>query len=608
MEVNFKKFKEPSVHNLAAELDKIIAQATVRILFQPIFSAGTGSIIGWEALCRGPVDSPLHMPLELFDVAATHGRLIALECLALKVALSRFKRLDLPGQLFLNVTVDSMIHSSQYHDHISRELIEFGIPSSRIVIELTESRPVNDPVALELAIDGLRAMGFVMAIDDLGEGFASLKRWVKMRPDFVKIDRHFIDGVHNDQIKQQFIRCIVEVAKGVGCAVIAEGVEDQADLQSLRQQGVDLVQGYLLAHPLPSPSLDIKPAITKVFNDTRVSISVSKKEQALSGSAICARNLAVVSATVTPAFSCMDAIRMFASDTLLNALPVLDEEDRVIGILRSNDVLRHGSETFFNEVYGRRSCSVIMDVHPLVFDVSATLRTMSEVVANLNDRHLVDGYVVIEQGRYFGSGKMTDLLKAVSDIQIITARYANPLTLLPGNVPIDEHIKECLAEQAIFAAAYFDLDYFKAFNDVYGYRTGDNVIQLAARVLSDATDTGLDFLGHIGGDDFVVVFKSPDWEQRVQKILREFDLAVKIYFRNEHLADGGFITQNRQGVDIFHPLVSLSAGIVLAESGAVKSSFELSEQLAETKKMAKKMNGSSYFVDRRNGRKLRSDS
>jgi EAL domain-containing protein (putative c-di-GMP-specific phosphodiesterase class I)/GGDEF domain-containing protein len=603
MDVNYKNLMAPSAQNLSDELDRIIAHAAIKILFQPIFSAGGGSIIGWEALCRGPADSPLHSPLELFEVAATNGRLIGLECLALRLALSRFKKLNLPGQLFLNVTVDSMIHSNQYHDHISEELIEFGIPSSRIVIELTESRPTNDPAALERAIAGLRSLGFVMAIDDLGEGFASLKRWVKMRPDFVKIDRHFIDGVHCDPIKQQFIRSIVEVAKGVGCAVIGEGVEDEADLQSLRQQGVDLVQGYLMAHPLSNPPVEIKPAISKVFIDTQVSISAAKKEQALSGSATCARNLASVSSTITPAISCMGAIKMFGADTQLNALPVLDEDRRVIGILRSNDVLRRGSEIFFNEVYGRRSCSVIMDVHPLVFDVSATLRTMSEVVANLNDRHLVDGYVVTEDGRYFGSGKMTDLLKAVSDIQIITARYANPLTLLPGNVPIDEHIKDCLAGQMVFAAAYFDLDYFKAFNDVYGYRTGDNVIQLAARILSDASDAGQDFLGHIGGDDFVVVFKSPDWEIKVQKILQAFDQAVKIYFREEHLTDGGFVTQNRQGIDIFHPLVSLSAGIVVVEPGSVESSFELSEQLAETKKMAKKMNGSSYFVDRRNGRK-----
>jgi len=583
----------------SVELDQIIAKSALNILFQPIFSADSGTIFGWEALSRGPVDSALHFPVALFAIAASTDKLVELECIALKMAIGRFKELNLPGQLFLNVSADTLTHSGSQHQRITEELFRFGIPPSRIVIELTGTRATKDPMALERSVADLRARGFVMAIDDLGEGFASLRRWTEMRPDFVKIDRHFIDGLHTDTIKQQFIRSIVEMAKGIGCMVIGEGVEDEADLQSLRQQGVDLVQGYLMAHPLHHPQTVIRPAISKVLIDTQNTTSATMREQALRGSAICARNLASPSVTADAAVTCLAAIKIFSSETRLNSIAVLDNEKRVIGILRSNEVLRRGAETFFTELYGRRSCTAMMDANPLVFDASATLRNMSEVVANLDDRHLVDGYIVIENGRYFGSGKMTDLLKAVSDMQIITARYANPLTLLPGNVPIDEHIKQCLAGRAHFAAAYFDLDYFKAFNDVYGYRTGDDVIQLAARILSEATDTELDFLGHIGGDDFVVVFKSTDWESKVQKILQNFDSAVQGFFKEEHLADGGFMAQNRQGKDIFHPLVSLSAGIVAVPPGTVGSPFELSAQLAETKKMAKKMTGSCYFVERR---------
>ena len=156
----------------------------------------------------------------------------------------------------------------------------------------------------------------------------------------------------------------------------------------------------------------------------------------------------------------------------------------------------------------------------------------------------------------------------------------------------------------MFAAAYFDLDYFKAFNDVYGYRAGDGVIQMASRILSEATDTEQDFLGHVGGDDFVVIFRSTDWELKTRTILRNFDAAVQGIFLPEHIAEGGFVTQNRQGVDIFHPLLSLSAGIVVVEAGSFESPAELSQQLAETKRMAKKMSGSSYFVDRRSNHAL----
>jgi len=143
---------------------------------------------------------------------------------------------------------------------------------------------------------------------------------------------------------------------------------------------------------------------------------------------------------------------------------------------------------------------------------------------------------------------------------------------------------------------YFDLDYFKDFNDVSGYRTGVNVIQLTARLLSEQIEIGSDFLGHIGGDDFVVVFKSSDWESKIQKVLENFDREVRTFFKAEHLAAGGFVTQNRQGFDVFHPLVSLSVGIVLVEPGQVRSPFELSEQMAQTKKWPRRCPGAVILL------------
>ena len=94
------------------------------------------------------------------------------------------------------------------------------------------------------------------------------------------------------------------------------------------------------------------------------------------------------------------------------------------------------------------------------------------------------------------------------------ARYANPLTLLPGNVPIQEHIERLLQSQRPFAVAYCDLDHFKPYNDVYGYKRGDQVIQRLGRILVECAAPEVDFVGHIGGDDFIVVFENADWPER----------------------------------------------------------------------------------------------
>ena len=152
-----------------------------------------------------------------------------------------------------------------------------------------------------------------------------------------------------------------------------------------------------------------------------------------------------------------------------------------------------------------------------------------------------------------------------------------------------------------FVVGYFDLDNFKAFNDVYGYRAGDAVIQLTAEILAEGIDPIQDFLGHVGGDDFVISFRSQDWEQRVQQILTIFDGRVIDHFSEEHRASGGITTNNRQGLEVFHSIVSLSVGLVKVQPGEFGSHAELSQRLVEGKMLAKKMVGSSYFVDRRQG-------
>lgn len=315
--------------------------------------------------------------------------------------------------------------------------------------------------------------------------------------------------------------------------------------------------------------------------------------------AICAGDLIQSARFVTKEVSCGKVIKQFRDEHGLNSLPVLDSNRCIVGVLRVLDILRLGTEIYFNEIFGRRSCTTIMDKGPLVFDRAASLQYMSAAVAGLNDKQLVDGFFVTEAGQYIGTGHMTDLIRAVSEQQITLARYANPLTLLPGNVPIDETILNCLDAKLQFVVGYFDLDNFKAHNDVYGYRAGDAVIRLAAEILRQTIAPTVDFVGHVGGDDFVVVFVSQDWEVRVQNILIRFDEAIQSHLSPEHLAAGGILTKNRQGLEMFHPLVSFSAGLLKVNPGEYASHAEISQHLVESKKMAKQTSGSSYFIDRR---------
>lgn len=585
--------------DLERELDRVIAAGDFTTHFQPLVDMRSARIFGYEALTRGPSDSPLHSPLVLFDVAARLGRLVELERIVIRLILDRFQTQDLPGKLFLNVSADTLMALHGCIDVLQQELAELALPASRIVVELTETRPVIDAAMLRNAVESLRSIGLVMALDDLGEGFSSLRRWAEMRPEFVKLDRHFVDGLHADPLKQQFVRSVLEMASSSGAILIAEGLEEESDLRILQQIGVPICQGYLLGKPVALPRTSLRPDIGAMLG---AHTGLKPREHAmreLYGKPTTAGQLAQAGKTLTAATTCNQVVEMFSSQPNLMSMPVLDDEARPIGLLRAMEVLQHGSERYFLDVFGRRSCTMVMDRHPLVFDFATTLRTMSEAISNVEDKQLVDGFIVTREGLYFGIGRVADLLRAISDLQVFSARYANPLTLLPGNVPIDTQIENLIGQSVPFVAVHWDLDNFKPFNDLYGYRAGDEIIQLTARILHQTCDGEIDFLGHVGGDDFVTLFCSEDWEARVQQAISQFDSAVLGHFTAEHVAARGFETLNRQGENVFHPLTSISAGVVKVEPGIYEAAAQVSRAIGSAKKQAKRIDGSAYFVERR---------
>jgi len=242
---------------LARALDQLITRREFDIHFQPIVDSARVQVLGYEALVRPPSHSPLASPPVLFQVAAELGRLVELERHVVRRIVRKFVELRLPGRVFINVSADTLISARARHPLSLPELARCGLPAADIVVELTETRAVLDEAALANVVASLRASGLSFALDDLGQGFASLKRWLDLRPDFVKIDRHFVDGVAADPLRRQFVRSILEMARSSGAAVIAEGLEQADDWCALRDLGIDLFQGYLFARPSPAPRLDL---------------------------------------------------------------------------------------------------------------------------------------------------------------------------------------------------------------------------------------------------------------------------------------------------------------------------------------------------------------
>ncbi|NHQ88015.1 GGDEF domain-containing protein [Iodobacter sp. HSC-16F04] len=578
--------ESPCLESLKHELENIISQNQLTALFQPIASTRDGEIFGYEGLIRGPSASFLHSPINLFRVAEELGCLHALDFACRKAVIKAFVKEELSGRLFLNV-IPSCLAEQDFKPGATLALLtDAGLTPQRVVIELTETQPTHDYNLLKEALLHYRNMGFKIALDDLGEGFSSLRLWSELKPEFVKIDKYFIQGLADDAQKRQFVRSIQHIALNTGTRVIAEGIESQADLQVVQKIGIGYVQGYFIARPNTHPPRQLNLNLQE--KDHRPG---GLKEQS-------AGQLLVEVPSVVPKQSGTEICRIFSKYPHIHALPVIDE-GRPVGLLRRHEVIEFFGRPFANELYGNKPCKALMDCTPLIVEHSTSLQELSQLVTAADHRHLADGFIITGQGHYLGMGTGHDLMRAITELQIRAARHANPLTLLPGNVPIEEQIEVLLTEQRNFTAAYIDLDHFKPYNDVYGYACGDRMIRMLGELLLSVADPQMDFVGHIGGDDFMILFRSEDWKQRCQNLLKEFELKVQSLFKPEHQLQNGYSSTDRRGELQHFPLSSLSIGVIEAHTGVYLTHHEVAAAATHAKHLAKSKMGNSLFVEQR---------
>jgi len=177
----------------------------------------------------------------------------------------------------------------------------------------------------------------------------------------------------------------------------------------------------------------------------------------------------------------------------------------------------------------------------------------------------------------------------------------NPLTGLPGNVSIEKKLKELLECERPMGVAYVDLDNFKAYNDIYGFAKGDEMIKNVARLLVNTVNrwTRDGFVGHIGGDDFIFIVPMEVVENIAGEVIRNFNSLIPSFVNKKDFERGYFISKDRQGNLVKFPLPSLSIAIVPVHKGKVKHIGEIAERASQVKKIVKSIKGSAYFIDRR---------
>ncbi|QWV04283.1 GGDEF domain-containing protein [Pseudoalteromonas shioyasakiensis] len=572
-----------------AQLQQILDNSAIETLFQPIFDISNQHILGYEALSRGPKGSELEMPSRLFSAAIDCHKISELELLCRSRAIENFVKLNLEGKLFLNVSPKTLLDPCHPKGETLHLVEHFGLATNRVVIEVTEQEKVDDGFLLLKTIAHYRELGFSIAIDDLGAGYSGLKQWSELCPEFVKIDRYFIDHCDQSVVKKEFLKSIIELAKATNTQVIAEGIERAEELRLLEILGVQHAQGFLLERPSLQPSYEINIHCLKHLESSDNS-NTFEQSMAIGW-------LAVEHANIEATTRCKDAHSIFEQDKTLTSLAVL-EHNIPVGLLHRDQLTEVFAAPYGHALFDKQPVTSLMDKQPLVVDENELLDTVSQQITEFEfdiRRHIV----ITRNGEYLGLAPLRNILKHITEEKIRHAQHANPLTMLPGNVAINEAIELRLRNNYPFSLAYVDLNHFKQFNDLYGYASGDSVIKLLAEVIVEACSTSKGFVGHIGGDDFMVVFDKNDAEQVCHDIIDKFELQSRAFFTPEHMEQGGYWASNREGKKQFVPLLTLSIGLVKPDLELCINSHQVAALATDAKKEAKRYQSSHLFVCKR---------
>jgi EAL domain-containing protein (putative c-di-GMP-specific phosphodiesterase class I) len=216
----------------------------VRIVFEPIVKLESRQILGYEALVRGTAGSEFATPAQLFGAATECDALFELDCLCRRTALRAAGRLPPGAKLFLNC-LPSAIHDPALQDSALRDqLARHGLRPSDVVFEISERESIDNFAVFREVCDHYSSLGFQIALDDVGVGYSSLEAVTELAPDFLKVDMSFVRGIDEDPARQEILKALTSIAWRLDARIIAEGIETDAELRTLRELAVSYGQGY----------------------------------------------------------------------------------------------------------------------------------------------------------------------------------------------------------------------------------------------------------------------------------------------------------------------------------------------------------------------------
>jgi EAL domain-containing protein (putative c-di-GMP-specific phosphodiesterase class I)/GGDEF domain-containing protein/CBS domain-containing protein len=582
---------EDAPSELEKQLRHIIKKAEINIVFQPIISLRDGSVLGYEALSRGPVNTPLQYPDALFGVATECGKLWDLEQLCRTKALESAYQSGLEIKLFLNVN-PYVIHDDKFKEGFTKEYLKkYNIDPENIFFEITEKNAVDDMEGFKKTIENYKKQNYKIAIDDAGAGYSGLNLISDIHPHYIKLDMNLVRDIDKDEFKKSLVKSLYEFCRLSNISLIAEGIETEEELNVLIDIGVHYGQGFYIQRP----NEKIKHIKDHVLESIQTRNSKKNHLYYNYVSNIYIGNLCCNNTTVSPNDLSENVYNLFLSNPSLSGVTVVNKED-VVGIVTKTQIDHLMSGQFGFSLHAKRPITLIMDSHPLVTDYEVPIDTASKLAMSRAVDKLYDFIIITKNSKYCGIVTIKDLLEKSMEIEVSNARHQNPLSGLPGNLIIEHNLSKCVASEVPFTVLYFDIDNFKAYNDIYGFENGDSIIRFVAGLLSDIIPKE-DFIGHVGGDDFIAIVCFYDVNPLCDSFIAAFDKGIRGFYSSEDLQAGFVKAKNRKGEDDQFPIMTVSIAGVSNQNRKYTDIYQLAERASVIKKKCKQIWESCFLID-----------
>ena len=273
-----RNLRERKAHRDRATLQDIILGEGLTTVYQPIVDLGTGDIFAYEALTRGPKGSQLESPMTLFAIADEVDLTVELDRACFRGALRNATTLEPVHRLFVNLLPMSFYDQAFIEVEVGNLLTAAGLTPANIVFEITERLAIENFTSFKRALSTYTAMGFGIAIDDVGTRHSNLETVMSLRPHFIKVSDVLVRGIARSTVKREMLRSLKHIADTIDAVMVAEGIEDLEDVVALRDLGLRYGQGYYMARPaLPFISIndDVRASLRSATPNVQASSEIA---------------------------------------------------------------------------------------------------------------------------------------------------------------------------------------------------------------------------------------------------------------------------------------------------------------------------------------------